>query len=63
VILIDAEEYFLSVVDQNPVGAGTFMEMVYRCSLIGQEEIGKRLGNFDYSAVSRERNPSTDSQQ
>jgi chromosomal replication initiation ATPase DnaA len=31
------------------------MEMMYRYGKISQEEIGKRLGGLDYSAVSRER--------
>ncbi len=31
------------------------MEMMYRYSRISQEEIGKRFGHLDYSAVSRER--------
>ena len=31
------------------------MEMMYRYGKISQEEIGKRLGDLDYSAVSRER--------
>jgi putative transposase len=31
------------------------MEMMYRNGKISQEEIGKRLGDLDYSAVSRER--------
>ena len=31
------------------------MESMYRYSKISQEEIGKRFGGLDYSAVSRER--------
>ena len=31
------------------------MEMMYRYGKISQEEIGKRFGGLDYSAVSRER--------
>jgi chromosomal replication initiation ATPase DnaA len=31
------------------------MELMYRYSKISQEEIGKRFGGLDYSAVNRER--------